>query len=45
MLYSLHETGQALVEILLLLLVFLAVAVLLTLVLLGPTIGNVFLQR
>jgi Flp pilus assembly pilin Flp len=41
MLYSLHEKGQALIEYTLLL-VFLAVAVLLTLFFLGPSIGNVF---
>jgi Flp pilus assembly pilin Flp len=41
MLYSLHESGQALIEYTLLL-VFLAVAVLLTLFFLGPIIGNVF---
>jgi Flp pilus assembly pilin Flp len=41
MLYSLHEKGQALIEYTLLL-VFLAVAVLLTLFFLGPSLGNVF---
>jgi Flp pilus assembly pilin Flp len=41
MLYSLHENGQALIEYTLLL-VFLAIAVLLTLFFLGPSIGNVF---
>jgi Flp pilus assembly pilin Flp len=41
MLYSLRESGQGLVEYTLLL-VFLAIAVLLTLFFLGPSLGNVF---